>query len=61
MLETGLLTRQINENIITFYIILTGADQTAYLHTVQPGWFSTVGSFSTVDPVVGRICLQCKY
>ena len=31
MLETGFLTRQINENIITFYIILTSADQTAYL------------------------------
>ena len=30
-------------------------------HTVQPGSFSTVGSFSIVDPVVGRICLQCKY
>ena len=30
-------------------------------HTVQPGSFSTVGSFNTVDPVVGRICLQCKY
>ena len=30
-------------------------------HTVQPGSLSTVGSFSTVDPVVGRICLQCKY
>ena len=30
-LETGFLTRQINENIITFYIILTSADQTAYL------------------------------
>ena len=25
------------------------------VHTVQPGSFSTVGSFSTADPVVGRI------
>ena len=27
-------------------------------HTVQP---DTVGAFSTVDPVVGRIYVQCKY
>ena len=30
-------------------------------HTVQPDSFSTVGAFSTVDPVVGRIYVQCKY
>ena len=41
-------------------IIKVACNKLRPITTVQPDSFSTVGAFSTVDPVVGRIYVQCK-